>query len=163
MNKKLNEKGFTLVELLATIVVLGLLATLTITGISALIKNSKEKAEEVFMQQLKEYTDDYISLNSPGISFTKDTTKNKCTGSGENKICSSVQTYKSTNTISLNDVKNAIVGKDLTNPVTEKKCNNETIQFVRDEDFVYCFTITPSEDSCIKETIDTCKDIYSED
>ena len=39
----MNKKGFTLVEILTAIVILGILSTLAIVGVTGVINSSKEK------------------------------------------------------------------------------------------------------------------------
>ena len=80
MKMNLNKKGFTLVELLATIVILSLVMIITIPiGINA-YNSSKIKGEKVFIEKINKLIDDYIALNyskftvnnnSVPITFTK--------------------------------------------------------------------------------------------
>ena len=70
MKRKLNRKGFTLIELLAAIVILGIISSVAIVGMVSYFKNGKESAEEVFVEQIKGYVDDYISLYGGSIDFS---------------------------------------------------------------------------------------------
>ena len=45
--KKMNYKGFSLIEILATIAIIGILAGLSIMGYSRIVSNSRMKAYEV--------------------------------------------------------------------------------------------------------------------
>ena len=62
MNKKNKKRGFTLVELLAAVVILGLLAAGVVVGVSQLIKKQKQnyyiKQEELVIQAGREYFND---------------------------------------------------------------------------------------------------------
>ena len=51
---KSNEKGFTLVELLASITIMLLLAVVVTVSITKLVKNSKEKISSVQMNLIKD-------------------------------------------------------------------------------------------------------------
>ena len=48
--KKINKKGFTLVELLAVIVILGVLLLIAVPSVNNIINNSRKKA---FLSQVK--------------------------------------------------------------------------------------------------------------
>lgn len=56
---KLNNKGFTLVELIATIVLLTLAMSIGTYAIINIINNSKEKDYELFIQQVKDASETY--------------------------------------------------------------------------------------------------------
>ena len=56
---KLNNKGFTLVELIATIVLLTLVMSVGKYAIINIINNSKEKDYELFIQQVKDASETY--------------------------------------------------------------------------------------------------------
>ena len=43
MKRENKEKGFSLVELLAVVVILGLLSTIAIIGVNAIIKNAEKQ------------------------------------------------------------------------------------------------------------------------
>ena len=67
MNKKefLNSKGFTLVELLATIVILAIISGIATYGVIGAINKSKAKSEQIFVDKLSNLIDDYLDLNPP--------------------------------------------------------------------------------------------------
>ena len=44
--ERMNKKGFTMIELLAAIVVMGILSVLAITGVTRLIEKSKDEKKE---------------------------------------------------------------------------------------------------------------------
>ncbi len=60
----MNRKGFTLIEVLATIVIISILGVVAHAGVTNYIKTSKEKAEDKFLDEIKSEIDSYISLNS---------------------------------------------------------------------------------------------------
>lgn len=63
----MNRKGFTLIEVLATIVIISILGAVAYTGVTSYIKTSKEKAEDKFLDEIKSEIDSYISLNSADL------------------------------------------------------------------------------------------------
>ena len=63
----MNRKGFTLIEVLATIVIISILGAVAYTGVTSYIKTSKEKAEDKFLDEIKSEIDSYISLNSAAL------------------------------------------------------------------------------------------------
>ena len=66
----MNRKGFTLIEFIAVIVLLGMLLVFTSPYVITAYENSKLKSEELFTNNLSKITDDYIKLNSDELEFT---------------------------------------------------------------------------------------------
>lgn len=60
----MKNKGFTLVELLAIIVILGVIATIITPVIQKSLKANKEKVYEIFVDQIEDYTKDYLAKNT---------------------------------------------------------------------------------------------------
>ena len=62
--KKINNKGFTLVELIATVVILSLVITIGAVSITTIIKTSKEKDYELLVKEIKNAAEEfYIECN----------------------------------------------------------------------------------------------------
>ena len=62
--KKLNRKGFTLVELLAVIIILAIVVGITIPSISNIINSSKNNALGTAVESASDYlTDQYAMMN----------------------------------------------------------------------------------------------------
>lgn len=56
---KLNNKGFTLVELMATIVILSLVITIGAVSITSLINNAKEKNYDLLVEEIKNAVEEF--------------------------------------------------------------------------------------------------------
>ena len=88
----MNRKGFTMIELLAVIVVLGIVLVITFPNMTDVFKSSKLKSEEAFVERISQSIDSYVTLNSSNITFDKQP-KNfiKCLGLSPQKV----EVYKS--------------------------------------------------------------------
>lgn len=158
----MNRKGFTMIELLAVIVVLGIVLIITFPNISDIFKGSKLKSEEAFMDRISQSIDSYVTLNSSSIGFSEDGTAIKNYG-GSNH---SVNVYKGT--ITIEDIINEgiITEKDYKNPGNENgDCKKETeIEVYRDSDYVYCHKIKKdSLEKCLTEDYIIDKNKVSEE
>lgn len=71
----MNRKGFTLVELIATLVILALVMSLGAYSIISIINNSKEKNYELLINNIKDGAETYYNecrfANNSGINCTK--------------------------------------------------------------------------------------------
>ena len=65
----MNRKGFTMIELLAVIVVLGIVLVITFPNMTDVFKSSKLKSEEAFVERISQSIDSYVTLNSSYIDF----------------------------------------------------------------------------------------------
>lgn len=76
--KKLNRKGFTLVELLAVIVILAIVVGITLVTVLPTLKNSREKAFQLSADTVADYYDKQYQLYSIGEdnAFTAEEIKN---------------------------------------------------------------------------------------
>ena len=63
----MNEKGFTLVELLAVIVLLGLISVLTIPVVDRIMKDNREKADDVNVDTILNAAYDYVQKNPSNL------------------------------------------------------------------------------------------------
>lgn len=144
----MNKKGFTMIELLAVIVVLGIILVITFPNITDVLKGSKLKTEEAFIDRLSQSIDSYVTLNSGSIGFTKDE-KSYYKPNEEEPVV----VYKGT--ITIQDIINdgIINEKDYKNPANENvNCNKSAqIDVYRDSDYVYCHKIKKDSLGCLTE------------
>ena len=146
----MNKKGFTMIELLAVIVVLGIVLIITFPNISDIFKGSKLKSEEAFMDRISQSIDSYVTLNSSNITFDKQAgTFEKVLGTKNQ----TVDVYKGT--ITMQDIirEGIITESDYKNPGNEnEKCNeNAEIEVYRDSDYVYCHKIKKDSLECLTQ------------
>lgn len=57
--KKLNKKGFTLIELITTVVILALVMSIGAVSITAIMDKSKEKDYQLFIKEIKNATEEF--------------------------------------------------------------------------------------------------------
>lgn len=156
----MDNKGFTLVELLATVVVLGLVMGITAHSVLGVIEKSKDKSEKIFVDKLENSIDAYISdartknelqidSNVNEISYTK------CKLYNDDGACINDGSYESTaytmKSFSLSKISdNLIQNKDIINPKNKTKCdlNNVDVDLYRDSDMVYYYYADLSNLGC---------------
>ncbi len=136
----MNRRGFTLVELLATLVILGIVTSIVLIGINGGFNNAKDKTEDVFVKTVKDAMDIYLDSDAKKLNFSK---VEVCT---LNKTHGKSKVYKSSDNITLNNIINSefhpITQDDLVNPVNSSKCDKNTVvNIYRDEDYVYYYEI----------------------
>ena len=146
----MNRKGFTLVELIATLVILGIIMSIVLISVTGDLSNAKNKTEDVFVDTIKDAMDIYLSSDAKKLNFST-----KCSNSLD-KIYGTVNVYKVTTNFSavINSEYKPITKKDLVNPANEDAtCNsNASITIYRDEDYVYYYSVKKSALGCLKGT-----------
>ena len=77
---KINKKGFTLVELLAIIVVLGIVASVGIYAINSSLKKAKEKTYQVTIKNVESQANNFLTENAGKLFFisTGENTEYQC-------------------------------------------------------------------------------------
>lgn len=148
----MNRRGFTLVELLGTLLILGLIVSLVVVGININFNNAKDKTEEVFISTIEDALDVYLDSDAKKLKYDNEI----CT---INKTHGVVKLYKANN-ITLYDVINSsykpLIENDLVNPSNEDtKCNPSSdieISIYRDSDYIYYYKVNKSEFGCLKST-----------
>mgnify|MGYP003549115285 FL=1 len=155
----MNNRGFTLVELLATIIILALVSGISIVGVMASQENAKKKLENNFMNDVGNAIDMYISMNTDSLKFGSNSVGKINKGHG---VVNVYVTIKSFDDI----VGSGIISRnDLINPVNNNRCDGN-IKIYRDDDYVYYYSV--SLDDCIKydvnkKTLTNLPLTYSED
>lgn len=170
----MNRKGFTLIEVIAVIVLLGIVIAISAPSIISVYDDSKLKSEEIFVDRLSEGIDNYVKFSVGDLSgFTSSGVKNKCQYDSGTDACDStysVEVWETTSSIS-----NVIAGgfisaekyKNAGN--NSATCNEEApVEIYKDSDGVFCFKVKKDNDSlgCLSEAfqetiagpyaIDTC-------
>ena len=158
----MNNKGFTLVELLAVLVLLSLNKGITLSVFGVNLGETKKKTEEVFVETIKDALDMYLtSKEARGLNFNSE-----C-GNKLEKTHGDVSVYKAiyidrntgvTRNTNFLDVINSeyrpIVQKDLVNPADKDtacaNASNIEITIYRDSDYVYYYSVSKSEFGCLK-------------
>ena len=147
----MNNKGFTIVELLATLVVLAIVVGITFAIVNTDFGKTKAKTEELFVDTIRDAMDMYLSSNAKDLTFVD--SGSECTMSKNHGI---VKVYKAVTNFSsvINSDYHPITQDDLVNPADEDKdCANASdieISIYRDEDYVYYYKIDKSEFKCLK-------------
>lgn len=156
----MNRKGFTLIEVLAVIVILAILLVFTAPYIITAYEDSKLKSEEIFIKRLSQSIDSYVKLyssDSSEMTFSEDGTANKKHNSTENgnegETSYQVDIYKSEISVQKIIDKNIITKNNYISPGNKEiSCNtNATIEIYKDSDFVYCQKVDASSLNCLTE------------
>ena len=153
----MNNKGFTLIELVATLVILGLVTSLGLYALRFNMDRAKEKTEEVFVDTLRDAVDVYLSSEFGSLK-----NGNECSQTLSKKHNTSVSVYRVTkngNDIKFSDIINSkykpLVESEFVNPANKDvdgkyQCNKDAIiKVYKDEDYVYYYSIDKSELGCL--------------
>lgn len=148
----MNNKGFTLTELLATIVVLAIVVGITLGIVNVNFGKTKKSTEEVFVGTIEDAMNMYLDSNAKELNFTT-----MCTNK-LNKTHGSVNVYKVVTDFSevIDSEYHPITQSDLVNPGNkEVSCSDASlieINIYRDDDYVYYYKINKSEFGCLLNT-----------
>ena len=114
----MKHKGFTLVELLAIITILGVIATIITPIIQKSLKANKEKVYEIVVEQIENHAKDYSMQNTSVLPDNE----------GEKKV------------IKLSDLKKAgLLEIEVINPMTNNFISNESIINITKKNNNYIF------------------------
>ncbi len=118
-----DNKGFTLVEIIAVIAIIGILALIIIPGIDSIIKSSNDDVYELQLGVIKDGLKHYAAANVLTMPSNED------------------ETF----TITLGDVKKAgYLDVDIRNPKTEECFNNDIVLKITMKNKKYVYEIDES-------------------
>ena len=170
----MNNKGFTLVEMLAVVVILGIILGIATTSVLSAIETSKKESEKVFVDKIETAVESYINLNGMGIdekSGGPTYTFDKCRKVKENGECEDGD-YNTIETEAVelegfdleeitkdsvdeygNVVSTKFVDEDgMVNPRNKEKClknsGNPVVRVFKDDDMVYYYYVDLSSLDC---------------
>ena len=127
---KLNYKGFTLVELLAVIAIMGMLAVIMVPTISGVIEENKENSKKNLENSIKSSARAYISDNRYEISLDN----NSCDNNNTKRNITSIGTGTNLKEITNSEISILILvnegylksnSGEIINPKTNKPINKK--------------------------------------
>jgi len=156
----LNRKGFTLIEVISVVVILGIIVVISFPIITGVFESSEERSEDIFVDEVSRIIDGYVSLEGIKLQYVYDGTKEKCDNPDDNNSCYTVNVYKNNNSVTFQNVIDAVLmgENDLINPNGRIECSkNKVIEIYRDSEYVYCYK---AKLDCVGDNddydIDTC-------
>lgn len=148
----MNKKGFTLAELLATLIILGIVIGIVLRSMNVNKEEVEKKSETIFINNLKDAIEVYMDTDAKDPEkLTFNEYNNKCIKKeklGDSKL--SIATLAPFKDITFETIIDSsykpITEKDLINPANETKCYIRTIITIyRDDDYVYYYEITAEQ------------------
>lgn len=160
----MDNKGFTLVEMLAVAVVLTIVMGIGYYGVTGIINNSKSKGEAIFVEKLSDAIDEYISLNGDSLAQSDVDTSykfKKCYMSNcynEDNDSYDEDSYYEVKAVLLDEVsiselldEELLNEEDIVNPSNKLNCLNDgknpLIKIYKDDDYVYYYYVDLSGDN----------------
>ncbi len=157
----MNNKGYTLVELLATVVILGIVMSIAAYGVIGAINKSKARSEKIFVDSLEKEINTYISKNrfkfntgSNIGSFNKCHRSYEDSGNCYNDEEYKVDIYEIEDDFSLDLLANEeyIKGGKIINPKNKLDCLSGNtfpqILLFKDDESVYYYYVDLDDLSC---------------
>ena len=155
----MNNKGFTMIELLATIVIISVITGFATYGVINTIKTSRLKSEKVFVGKLEDAIQSYLSYYGKDLQKKESGLEGKitkCKRTSESSECVNKEVnIRELESINFNKITTqnirTISKEDIINPKTKQNClledKDPTIRIFKDEDFVYYYYVDLSGDN----------------
>ena len=134
---RLNNKGFTLVEMLAVVVILGILATIMVSTATNFIKDNKEKQYKNLEKSVLSAAKVYISDYRYDIELDPNT---KCNNVNDKRSIKSINTDNGVDTLNESQIKLQMLVNDgdlstnkdnkIINPKNDKEINQNSSYIV---------------------------------
>lgn len=157
----MRNKGFTLVEVLVTLFVLGVIVSISIVFVNINVEKSYMNSEKIYIDSLRDALKIYIDSDGKNLDFND----NDFFCSFQ-KSLGSVEIYESTNEITFSNVVNSrfkpLLEEEMVNPGNKdgEQCDiNTSIRIFRDDDFVYYYYF---DMDCLKYTRDAITNLPEE-
>lgn len=153
----MNNKGFTLVEVLAVVVILGIILGIATYSVIGIIETSRTKSEQIFVEKLSKLIDDYIDLESSNFKefgafydFQKCNNSDACYESTAREI-NKITCDGNDCSFHLSDLVDAglVLEDDIKNPRNKKYCLDDkdpVITIYKDSEYVYYYYVNLSGD-----------------
>ena len=150
----MNKKGFTVVELIATLVVLGVVVGITVVSIGGIFGSAKKKSEKAFVETIKDAMEMYLNSTQPQ-SYNYVSYDNKCL----DKTTGEVKLEVSVESVDFNMVlitTKALAYDEFVNPANKDKDNYSCdiaakVNIYRDKDYVYYYSINKADLKCLND------------
>ena len=149
----MNRKGFTLTELLATLVVLGIIMGITLVSTMGGFRNSKDKTEDVFISTIEDALDMYLDSDARNFKINKENPE-ECQIKKTHGIVNVYKVVDKTFEDVINSRYSPLTESELVNPANkEVKCNTSaSVTIYRDDDYVYYYKVSRSSFGCLLNT-----------
>jgi len=150
----MNTKGFTLMELLVSLVILGIVTAIAIAYMNYNYNSTLSKTEEIFVDTIHDALKLYLDGDAKNLNFPSGSV---CT---LNKTHGTVYLHKATETLTFDNVLSSsyvpLVSDELVNPANKDKsnyrCKSDGSLFIyRDDDYVYYYFIRKDSFRCLND------------
>jgi prepilin-type N-terminal cleavage/methylation domain-containing protein len=157
----MNRKGFTLIELIATLLILSLVLGLTVYSVSDLFKSAKDKTEDVFVETIKDALEVYLSSDAKNLDFIDggEECRNINKTHGSRKMYRIEKNFRDV----INSSYRPLTQEDLVNPADKDKvCKDASyVSFYvyRDQDYVYYYSVDMGDFGCLNHNVDVVSNL----